>query len=111
MTLAYQNLDWATPDPVFATAHWDLIVAGDVTYNSDVVPHLVQTISDVSRQNAHAPVLLAMKVRHDSEAVFFDLMQEKKLYIVDQVVIPLPVVGEENQEIEIYLFSRTASMK
>lgn len=111
MTVAYQNLDWSSPDPAFASAHWDCLIAGDVTYNAEMMPHLVQTMSDILRTNKDAPILLAMKVRHDSEAVFFELMKEVKLHIIDQVILPLPVLGEEHQEIEVYLFSRNPSLK
>lgn len=112
MTVAYQNLDWSdTLDSSVGNAKWDLIVAGDVTYNSDVAPDLVATMVDCLKYNKDAPILVAMKIRHDSEKIFFELMKENKLYIIDTVTLPVPVLGEEDQEIIIYLFHRNPLAK
>ena len=45
-----------------------------------------------------------MKVRHESEMVFFDLMSESDFAISEKCKIPLPVLGGEGEEIEILSF-------
>ncbi|KAI9741578.1 MAG: hypothetical protein M1818_004384 [Claussenomyces sp. TS43310] len=105
--LNYQNLDWSAPLPAeLETAQLDLILVADCTYNPDVVPHLVRTLSALLEHNRKAVVLVAMKVRHESEAVFFDLMADAGMLVRDRLVLPLPVLGEESQEIEVYLYSK-----
>lgn len=76
----------------------------DCTYNPDVVPDLVKTIRELVGISKEAIVLLAMKVRHDSELIFFDLMKEKNLRVKETIAIPLPVLGGEDEEIEIFVF-------
>lgn len=105
--LTYRNLDWASPLPATLQAgDVDLVLVADCTYNPDVVPHLVTTLARLLERNRQAVVLLAMKVRHDSEAVFFDLMQAEGMRVVEKLVLPLPMLGLEAQEIEMYLFSK-----
>jgi predicted nicotinamide N-methyase len=107
MNVKYQNINWEDPLPEnLRTGDLDLVVVADCTYNPDVVPDLVKILADITTHNPGVLILLAMKVRHDSEIIFFDLMKEKKLEIVDKVLLPLPVLEEENQEIEIYLFEQ-----
>jgi len=110
--LSYQNLDWAEPLPTSLEAEAiDLVLVADCTYNPDVVPHLVSTLSSIVHSKSESDsgrrtlVLLAMKVRHDTERIFFDLMEASHMRVVDSLVLPLPHLGEEEQEIEIYLFS------
>lgn len=79
----------------------------DCTYNPDVVPDLVKTLRDVSEENKEALVSLAMKVRHDSEIVFFDLMDEAGFEVVEKCKIPLGVLGGDAEETEIFVFRRT----
>ena len=78
----------------------------DCTYNPDVVPDLVATLGRVAEGNQGSLVLLAMKVRHESEMVFFELMDQGCWVVHEKAVIPLPVLGGEDEEIEIYVFKR-----
>jgi predicted nicotinamide N-methyase len=103
--LAHQVLDWAFPLPLNVKGtKWDLVVVADCTYNPDVVPDLVQTLRHLSEGNEDTVVLLAMKVRHESEMVFFDLMDESGFEVREKCKIPLPVLGGEGEEIEIFVF-------
>lgn len=79
-------------------------MVADCTYNPDVVPDLVQTLKRLAETNRDVFVLLAMKVRHESEMVFFDLMSESDFAISEKCKIPLPVLGGEGEEIEIFSF-------
>jgi predicted nicotinamide N-methyase len=104
--IQYQNLNWEDPLPEDQrSGDIDLVVVADCTYNPDVVPHLVKTLAEIQQYNKQVMILLALKVRHDSEIVFFDLMAEKHFVITDKLVLPLPLLGEEDEEIEIYLFT------
>ncbi|TVY82811.1 UPF0665 family protein [Lachnellula suecica] len=73
----HQVLNWAEPLPSnVQETKWDLVVLSDCTYNQDVARHLVQTLKRLEG----ALVLLAMKIRNDSELVFFDLMKRLDLW-------------------------------
>lgn len=109
MAVTYENLDWAQAvTERWIPPHLDLIVAGDVTYNSDMIPDLVKTVASLIGSGTRTLFLVAMKVRHDSEVVFFDLMTQAGLAIVERLTIPMPVLAQDDQAIEIYLFGRIA---
>jgi len=92
----------------------------DCTYNPDVVPDLVGTLGrlrdseEMGKGNGkgegngmgrgEVKVLLAMKVRHESEMVFFELMEKEGFEILERGRIPLTVLGGEGEEIEIFVF-------
>lgn len=104
-SLKHQVLDWSSPLPSnVSDTKWDLVVVADCTYNPDVVPDLVQTLKRLAEGNKYVVVLLAMKVRHESEMVFFDLMKTSGFDMKEKCKIPLPVLGGEDEEIEIFLF-------
>jgi predicted nicotinamide N-methyase len=104
-TISHQVLDWSLPLPSnVAATKWDLVVVADCTYNPDVVPDLVKTLGEVARGNGKVYVLLAMKVRHESEMVFFDLMKEKGFEVREKCALPMPVLGGEGEEIEVFVF-------
>ncbi|TQV97846.1 UPF0665 family protein c [Cordyceps javanica] len=119
VSLLYENLDWEDgKEGIFgrevASRHWDLIIISDCTYNVDMLPALVETISAIeclSEQRAESramrtKVFLATKPRHASERAFFDLMANKQWSIEDSQVLSLPVRGNEQESIELYLFQR-----
>jgi hypothetical protein len=81
-----------------------MVVVADCTYNPDVVPDLVQTSKRLGDGNREMVVLLAMKVRHDSEMVFFELMREGGFAVVEKCALPLPVLGGEAEEIQVFVF-------
>jgi hypothetical protein len=103
--ISHQVLDWSSPLPLNVNStSWDLIVVADCTYNPDVVPDLVATLKLITEESKEAVILLAMKVRHDSELIFFDLMKEKHFVVKEKCAIPLPALGGEDEEIEIFVF-------
>lgn len=64
----------------------------------------MKTLREVAEGNGEVVVLLAMKVRHESEMVFFDLMKEKGFVVREACALPLTVLGGEGQEIEVFVF-------
>lgn len=107
----HQVLDWSAPlSAKIAVSRWDLILVADCTYNSDVVPDLVKTLQAIAKSSKDVLVCLAMKVRHESEMVFFDLMHESGWDMREKMKVELPVLGDEGQEIEIFVFGVGAGM-
>lgn len=114
--VSYRVLDWSEPlPPVVAAETLDLVLVADCTYNADVVPYLVDTLARLVESSPEVLICVALKRRHESEAVFFDLMAEKGLIQVDKHVERSGKVDwreatglDENddsaEEIEIYLF-------
>ena len=112
--LATAVLDWDSPVPEMVVKQWfDLVVLSDCTYNSDSIPGLVKTLSSIARSSPHAFVVISLKVRHDSEAIFFDLMTRADFIRAEHTAIPLPdrcrsETGQDLEVIEIYVYrSRT----
>ncbi|KAJ3493503.1 hypothetical protein NLG97_g4688 [Lecanicillium saksenae] len=119
MSLLYENLDWEEGRKgVFGTEvagrGWDLIIISDCTYNVDMLPALVETLTALEMANrlkkgsiaAGTKVFLATKPRHASERAFFDLMSDNKWRVQENQILDLPVLGNENESIELYLFER-----
>ncbi len=103
--IVYQNLDWekCLPDNL-RNRNLDLILVADCTYNSDVVPDLVKTLADLVKYNPEVLILVSMKIRHCSEIVFFELMKEEKMNFLEKIVLPLPLLGQDAEEIELHFF-------
>ncbi|KAJ2982333.1 hypothetical protein NQ176_g1454 [Zarea fungicola] len=119
LSLRYENLDWEDGrkgrfGTEVASRIWDLIIISDCTYNVDMLPALVETLGAIhgagaSKQAATGPgtrVFLATKPRHASERAFFDLMEQGSWAIQESQVLPLPVLGNEDESVELYLFGR-----
>jgi hypothetical protein len=49
------------------------------------VPDLVATLGRVADGNREVKVVVAMKVRHESEMIFFDLMKERGFVVREKV--------------------------
>lgn len=113
--LQHTILDWSLPlPPAIAFTSWDLILVADCTYNPDVVPDLVATLERLAdgngdgEGNKEVTVLLAMKVRHVSEMVFFELMEQGGWVVRESCKVGLPVLGGEGEEVEVFVFGRVA---
>jgi Lysine methyltransferase len=124
--LLCKNLDQATPAPASSlrcqVLEWNngagamtslegevnLVVVSDCIYNADSCPELVRTMSQISSASPSVRLLVAVKRRHDSEDIFFDLMTDAGLRILEQTTINLPheVVDLDAQspKIELYLY-------
>ena len=113
--LATAVLDWDAPVPeMVAKQRFDLVVLSDCTYNSDSIPGLVKTLSSIAGSSPRALIVVSLKVRHDSEAIFFDLMTRADFIQAEYTAIPLPdrcrsETGQDLEVVEIYVYrSRTA---
>lgn len=88
--LSSMILDWSQDLPAAITAEqFDLILVCDCTYNTDSIPALVRTLSALNARSPGAMVVVANKIRHDSELAFFDQMADAGLNEVEQVSIPV----------------------
>ncbi|ORY63583.1 putative methyltransferase-domain-containing protein [Pseudomassariella vexata] len=119
--MEYENLDWDDGKtgkfgPIAASRFWDYIVLSDCTYNVDSLLSLVGTLSalhDINKRNAGtgnletgSKVILATKPRHDSEKALFELLPAAGWGHELLKSIPLPVLGSENQVVELYLLQK-----
>lgn len=89
-TVTTKVLDWEMPVPSdVERENFDLIVISDCTYNPDTVKALVGTLTGLMQLSPHAVALVAMKVRHESEMVFFEIMSEAGLVQLEECPVPL----------------------
>lgn len=117
-SLDFESLDWEDGQngvfgPRASKTAWDLIIISDCTYNVDMLSALVKTLSalhksSLSMGNTVPKVMLATKPRHSSEKALFDLMKADGWEILESASQPLPVLGSEDEKIEIYLFGEMA---
>ncbi|KAJ6439745.1 vacuolar ATP synthase [Purpureocillium lavendulum] len=123
-TILYENLNWEHGrqgrfGPEVQRRRWDLVLLSDCTYNVDVLPALVGTLSALHEANAKQAgpaggdarpsatrVFLATKPRHASEKALFALMESEGWRILESQVLPLPVLGAESESVEMYLFEK-----
>jgi hypothetical protein len=125
--LLYENLDWEEGrkgvfGPEAQSHRWDLIMLSDCTYNVDMLPALVGTLSALHASNmaqaAASPassgeqsqstkVFLATKPRHASEEALFDLLSHEGWSELHRQTLPLPVLGAETQSVELYLYEKS----
>ncbi|KAL7910877.1 putative methyltransferase domain-containing protein [Trichoderma velutinum] len=117
--LLYENLDWEQGrEGVFgpeAQSHrWDLVLLSDCTYNVDMLPALVGTLSALHKSNTaqgdeqpqSTKVFLATKPRHASEEALFGLLSDQGWTELHRQTLPLPVLGAETQCVELYLYEK-----
>ncbi|KAJ5579926.1 uncharacterized protein N7459_005911 [Penicillium hispanicum] len=104
-SLGYQTLDWDEPPPKLCSRPIDLILVSDCTYNADSLPMLVSVLDRLVRSSPDALILVALKRRHDSEAIFFDLMRSAGFSAV-RATVQLPAQHEQVDEIELYCYGR-----
>jgi Lysine methyltransferase len=109
-SLQHRILDWDV-DSGEASLERDLslIVISDCTYNADSCPDLVRTVAQASSTSPGVRILVAMKRRHDSEEIFFELMRDAHMHILEQITIELPsesssVMEARPSEIELYAY-------
>lgn len=116
VVLDFESLDWEDGKhgrfgPKVGRTPWDVIIISDCTYNVDMLPALVGTLSALSNRTTketndekHTKVMLATKPRHSSEKALFDLMDQNGWEILETAVQRLPHVGKEDEVVEMYLF-------
>lgn len=84
-------LDWETCVPEdIAQQTFDLVLISDCTYNSDSIPALVRTVSSLVARSPEALVVVAMKVRHESEAIFNGLISKVGLHQYNMYPFEIP---------------------
>ena len=90
-TALFEPLNWEAelPSKVREKA-LDMIIAADCTYNPDTAPDLVRTIAALIARSPKAIVVVSMKTRHSSEAIFFELMSAANLVQASHSTVPLP---------------------
>ena len=105
-------LDWDDKLPTSVMQEqYGLILVSECTYNEITIPALVRTLSVLIAQSPAASVVVGTKVRHSSEAVFFNLMSEIGFVVVEQLAIPLPDLQMELNEqclenVDVYVFCK-----
>ncbi|KAJ5108981.1 hypothetical protein N7456_005656 [Penicillium angulare] len=102
-TVDFQTLDWDAPPSNLCSQPIDLILVSDCTYNADSLPSLVSVLGRLVRTSPEALVLVALKRRHESEGVFFDLMRSAG-FKAQHTSIELPTQHEQRDEIEFYCY-------
>ncbi|ODA80199.1 hypothetical protein RJ55_03157 [Drechmeria coniospora] len=117
--LLYENLDWEHArhgrfGRQVQRRRWDLVVLSDCTYNVDMLPALVETLSALHASNVRRDdgfvtrVFLATKPRHESEKALFDLLAGDGWETLQTQILPLPVLGKETESVEMYLFEKAS---
>lgn len=108
--IATAILDWdeSLPERV-AKRRFDLVIVSDCTYNPDSIPKLVKTLNSVADDSPNALIVVSLKVRHDSEAIFFDLMAGAGFVEAEHTAFPLPdryrsETGQELEVVDIYVY-------
>ena len=108
-SLSLDLLEWGPklPDDLLPCSI-DLILISDCTYNADSCQDLVQTLLAFSRQSPDAKVLVAMKRRHDAEALFEYKMESNGFEAMESRKHAVPHLSSEVEEmtpmIELYLY-------
>jgi predicted nicotinamide N-methyase len=105
-SLKYRNLDWENPPDDLCSWPIELILVSDCTYNADSLPVLVSALDRLVRTSPGAIILVALKRRHDSETVFFDLMRSAG-FTSEQETVEVPSQHEEVDEIEFHCYRRS----
>jgi predicted nicotinamide N-methyase len=108
-SLRCHMLDWnADSSRRISACSSALIVVSDCTYNADSSPDLVAELSRLAAGSPNVKILVAMKRRHDSEDVFFDLMTDAGMRMLEQSIVELPQevsdLDMDIPQIELYLY-------
>lgn len=125
--LEYENLDWVDGSvgsfgAKASATLWDLVVLSDCTYNVDVFPLLVKTLSSIHAHNLKlsAPddhssyttrVLLSTKPRHDSETALFEQLAAEGWCHRLAVGVPILKINEGDEVVDIYSITKTGTSK
>jgi predicted nicotinamide N-methyase len=109
-SIKFQTLDWDEPMPNLTQGPIDLILVSDCTYNADSLPALVSVLGRLVRGSPGAMVLVALKRRHESEAVFFDLMRDAR-FVSLQAKVPLPAQWEQADQIEMHCYQQESGVE
>ncbi|KAI4715323.1 hypothetical protein E4T48_08490 [Aureobasidium sp. EXF-10727] len=106
----FAALDWEAPLPAkVASRAFDLILVAECIYNSDSIPPLVDTLERLIQRSPKAVVLISTKVRHESEAMFWDLFHSRGFQKRSQTSLPVPGepghgYGDSATAVDIYIY-------
>ncbi|MBE3044849.1 hypothetical protein IMZ48_20275 [Candidatus Bathyarchaeota archaeon] len=117
--MEYENLDWEEGrqgrfSELISSKPWDLVVLSDCTYNTDTIPALVGTLSQLrSTTMRHVvpdgrpalEVFLATKQRHSSEQAVFDILGSEGWTVKERAVVELHGLPDKSEEVEFYLLA------
>ncbi|PWY93605.1 hypothetical protein BO94DRAFT_459383 [Aspergillus sclerotioniger CBS 115572] len=105
--LEFCTLDWDDELPAdLCGSSIDLVLVSDCTYNADSLPALVSVLSRLVQMSPYAIILVALKRRHESESVFFDLMQSAGLHNLHLDQKQLPSQHDQFDQIELRCYGR-----
>ena len=106
----FQPLEWGPGlPPAVEEQSFDLILLSDCTYNSSSAPSLVRTLTALVSRTESAKVIMATKVRHPTETVFFELIGQAGMEVIAHDIVPLPRnARDEPSAVDIYVFQRRA---
>ena len=89
--LQRRTLDWADLDQIADLAESiDLVVVADCVYNTDSIPLLVGMLEGTVKLSPTVKILVVRKPRHSSEMLFYDMLQEVPLGIIENFTVDLP---------------------
>ncbi|KAK6529726.1 hypothetical protein TWF281_008888 [Arthrobotrys megalospora] len=101
-SISYHPLDWASPLPEWcASTTYDLILVADCTYNTASIPYLVGVLDELCKLSPEVVILLAHKVRHNSEEMFFEMAGEKGISKKESVVFEMA-----GDRVDLYVMGR-----
>ncbi|KAF2237701.1 hypothetical protein EV356DRAFT_480576 [Viridothelium virens] len=98
----FQPLNWEAELPLRVRERTlDMIVAADCTYNPDSAQDLVRTIAALVSRSPRAIVIISMKTRHPSEAIFFELLSAANLTQASHSSVALP---DDDTPVDIFVY-------
>lgn len=75
-SLHHLVLDWDDEPPINISQDLDVVIVSDCTYNADALPSLIKVLVAIAKASPEILIMVATKRRHDSEAIFFELMDD-----------------------------------
>ena len=104
-------LEWGTELPAdFIADKIDLVLISDCTYNADSCSALVDTLSRVHQHSPGVKILVALKRRHEAEALFEYIMDSNGFQAIEctKLTVPHRASGADTRMpvIEMYLYER-----
>jgi ubiquinone/menaquinone biosynthesis C-methylase UbiE len=108
--IRFAALDWEAPlPPAVQSKAFDVIVAAECIYNTDSIPPLVDTLARLIKRSPRAIIIVATKVRHSSESMFYDLCTKRGLVQGGKISLPLPGqpghgYGDSSTSVDLYTY-------
>lgn len=108
--IEFTPLDWEAPLPAKIQSRlFDLILVAECIYNSDSIPPLVDTLTALIKRSPKAVIVISTKVRHESEAMFWDLFHQRGFVQAGQTALPLPGepghgYGDSAKQVDVYCY-------